>query len=214
MNRNAMLNPLKSTPFPAFVLALSISLGLAACSAGSGSSNQTPVSQAPLYGATIGGPFTLTDKNDKTVHWSDFAGKYRIVYFGYTYCPDVCPTDVQRIMQGYRGFADEHPMLAEKVQPMFISIDPERDTPKVVGEFASAFSDKLLGLTGTPDQVKQAADEFRVFYSKGPVSDGGGYLMQHSSIAYLFGPDGKPIATLPTDKGADAVTAELAKWIR
>lgn len=182
-------------------------LALAACEGGA------PQAEPPLAGASIGGPFELTDSAGETVRWEDFAGKYRMVYFGFTYCPDICPTDVQRMMQGYNAFAKAEPDLAAQIAPIFISVDPERDTPQVVGEFTAAFSDKLIGLTGTPEQVKQAADNFRVFYSRGEDTPGGGYLVDHSAIVYLFGPDGAPIATLPTDQGADAVAAELAKWV-
>lgn len=182
-------------------------LALGACD------SPAPLAEAPLAGASIGGPFELVNSGGETVRWEDFSGKYRIVYFGFTYCPDICPTDVQRLMQGYNKFADDAPELAEKITPIFISVDPERDTPEVVGEFTAAFSDDLIGLTGTPEQVKQAASNFRVFYSRGEDTPGGGYLVDHSAIAYLFGPDGEPIATLPTDQGAEAVAAELAKWV-
>lgn len=190
-------------------LAASLSISLMACGEPAEQTAEAP----PLAGADIGGPFELTDKDGNTVRWNDFDGKYRIVYFGYAYCPDICPTETQRMMQGYAKFAKAEPALAEKIQPMFISVDPERDTPAVVGEFASAFSDKLLGLTGTPEQVKQAADNFRVFYSKGEKTPGGGYLVDHSNIVYLFGPKGEPIAVLPTDQGPDAVAADLEKWV-
>ncbi len=169
--------------------------------------------EPPLAGATIGGPFELTNSVGETVRWADFAGQYRIVYFGYAYCPDVCPTDVQRTIQGLNQFAEAKPELAAKITPVFITIDPERDTQEVVGEFAAAFSEDLIGLTGTPEQIAAAADAFKVFYSKGEVTENGGYLMNHSDISYLFGPDGEPLATLPKDEGADAVTAELAKWV-
>src|SRR3954453_20471579 len=104
---------------PRALLALALPIILAACS---------PVAEneAPLAGAAIGGPFTLVDSSGKTVRWSDFDGKYRVVYFGYTYCPDVCPTDMQRLMQGFAQYKREHPDLAAQVVPMFISIDPER----------------------------------------------------------------------------------------
>lgn len=179
------------------------------------SSCENPASapEPPLAGADIGGPFELVDSAGEAVRWDDFKGKFRIVYFGYTYCPDICPTDVQRIMQGYKMFGQESPELAARIVPIFISIDPERDTPEVVGEFAAAFSDDLIGLTGTPEQVKQAADNFRVFYSYGEETPGGGYLVNHSAITYLFGPEGEPLATLPTDQGSKAVAAELAKWV-
>lgn len=183
-------------------------LALAGCDAA-----QAPAAEPPLAGADIGGPFELVNKDGETVRWSDFDGRYRMVYFGFTFCPDICPTDTQRMMQGHRIFAEKSPELAAKIAPIFISVDPERDTPQVVGEFAAAFSPDLIGLTGTPEQVKQAANNFRVFYSRGETTPGGGYLVDHSNIVYLFGPKGEPLATLPTDQGAEAVAAELAKWV-
>lgn len=202
MNRHAMTYRILA------LAAALLPLALAACDAAPGSSAERP----PLEGAAIGGPFTLTDKDGSTVRWDDFAGKYRIVYFGYTFCPDACPMDVQNMMQGFAGFEKATPELAAKVQPIFISIDPARDTPAIVGEFSAAFSPRLLGLTGTPEQVKQAANAFAAFYAKGEES-GGGYLMDHSRIAYLMAPDGKPMAMLPVDKGPEAVSAELGKWV-
>ena len=187
---------------------------LALSFSGCDSSSGPAIQEAPLYGATIGGPFELTDTKGQTVRWADFGGKYRIVYFGYTYCPDVCPTDVQRMSTGLREFEQAEPDLAAKVQPIFITIDPDRDDQAVVGEFISNFHPRLIGLTGTPEQIKSVSDTFRIFYSKGNVPESGNYLMEHSKITYLFGPDGQPIATLPTDLGADAVAAELAKWVR
>jgi len=172
-----------------------------------------PAEQPPLAGAAIGGPFTLVDKDGRTVRWDDFAGKYRIVYFGYTFCPDACPTDVAVMTRGFTAFEKAKPGLAGQVQPIFISIDPARDTPKVVGEFAAAFSPRLLGLTGTPEQVAQAAKAFAAYYAKGKES-AGGYLMDHSRVAYLMDRTGRPMAMLPVDKGPDAVEAELEKWVR
>jgi protein SCO1/2 len=161
----------------------------------------------------IGGPFELVDKTGETVRWSDFDGKYRIIYFGYTYCPDVCPLDVQRMMQGYARFKEAKPELAAQVQPIFVTIDPARDTPAKVGEFAAAFSDDLIGLTGTAEQVDQAAKAFGVYYAKGDDAGGDSYLMDHSRTAFLMGRDGKPIALLPVDEGAEQVAAELEKWV-
>ena len=201
MNRGAM-----SKPFSAAMLAV---LLLSACSG-----QDAPVGDPPLAGAAIGGPFELTDATGASVRWADFDGKYRMVYFGYAYCPDVCPFDVQRMMQGYARFAEQEPQLAAQVQPIFITIDPERDTPEVVGEFTSAFSDDLLGLTGTAEQVDQAARAFSVYYAKGEESESGGYLMDHSRGAYLMGRKGEPIALLPVDESAEGVTAELLQWVR
>jgi len=181
--------------------------------AGCGAGASDIVGEAPLAGAQIGGPFELVNSEGETVRWSDFDGKYRIVYFGYAYCPDVCPTEVQRMMQGYNRFKQAEPALAAEVQPLFITIDPARDTPKVVGEFTSAFSEDLVGLTGTAEQVDQAAKAFAVYYSKGEEGAGGGYMMDHSRTAFLMGRDGEPIALLPVDQGPEAVAAELQRWV-
>lgn len=198
---------------PRVLLAFALSFLLVACS--SSQDNTTTADQPPLAGASIGGPFTLTDSSGKTVHWSDFDGKYRIVYFGYTYCPDMCPTDMQHLMQGYAIFQKKHPDLAAQIVPMFISVDPERDTPKVVGEFTHAFSDNLLGLTGTPDEIAKAAKEFAVYYQKGKVNSEGSYLVNHSTQAYLMGRKGEPIALVPVDANdqGKSVAASLEKWV-
>jgi protein SCO1 len=173
-----------------------------------------PAEPPPLAGATIGGEFTLTNKQGKPVRAADFTGRYRLVYFGYTFCPDVCPLDVQHMMQGVQAFAKDRPELAAKLAPMFITIDPARDTPKVVGEFAANFGPELIGLTGTPAQVAAVAKSYAVFYQKGKETAPGAYLMDHSRAAFLMGPDGNPIAILPVEQDGKAVAAELAKWVR
>lgn len=198
MNRSAMPRALSLFLAPALLLA--------AC--------QPPATsgEPPLAGAAIGGPFELVNSKGETVRWSDFDGKYRIVYFGYAYCPDVCPLDVQRMMKGFAQFKQDEPELAAQVQPIFISIDPARDTPAVVGEFTRAFSDDLVGLTGTPEQIDAAAKAFSVYYAKGKGTDEN-YLMDHSRGAYLMGRKGEPIALLPVEDSAEGVTAELEKWV-
>ena len=193
--------------YPVFALLIAGALALAGCDAAA------PAAEPPLAGAAIGGDFALTNSAGETVRWDDFAGKYRVVYFGYTFCPDICPTDMQRVAQGLKELKASDPALAAKIQPIFITIDPERDTQQVVGEFAAAFSPDIIGLTGTPEQIAATAKAFKVFYAKGEAVEGGGYLMDHSNITYLFGPDGAPLATLPTDQGGDAVAAELARWV-
>ena len=186
------------------------SLALGACS-------QQPQSEAsgppPLEGAAIGGDFTLTGETGEPVSFSDFDGQYRTVYFGYAYCPDVCPTDNQRAMAGLKRFEEDNPELGARVQPLFVSVDPERDTPEVLTEFTDAFHPRLIGMTGTKEQLDAAANAFAVYYSRGEETEAGGYLMDHSNITYLFGPDGNPIAMLPTEEGPEAVAAELAKWV-
>lgn len=201
MNRRAMFKPLVQS------LALALAALLCACG---GSTTEPP----PLAGARIGGPFTLVDNDGRAVRWSDFAGQYRIVYFGYTYCPDVCPLDMQATMRGLADYAKQHPALAKQIKAVFISIDPQRDTPKVVGQFAAAISPNLIGLTGSPEQVATAAKAFGTYYARGPATPGGGYLMDHSRTTYLMGRNGEPIAMLPADQGPQAVAAELTKWVR
>jgi protein SCO1/2 len=203
MNRRAM-----SKTFP---LLAAIALTLSACK---GETNKAPLSEAPLAGAAIGGDFALTDKAGKTVRWTDYTGKWRIIYFGYTYCPDVCPLDVNHLMQGFAKFDKAEPALGREVQPFFVGVDTARDTPARVGEFAAAFSPRLIGLSGSEDQVRAAAKAFAVYYARGKDTPDGGYVMDHSRAAFLFDPQGKPIATLPIEQGPDQVAAELAKWVR
>lgn len=202
------INKPSATLALAFAATLSLVLPLAGCGASS-----APAEEAPLAGAAIGGDFQLANSKGETVRWGDFAGKYRIVYFGYAFCPDVCPTDMQRVAQGLKELKAKDPAKAERIATMFITVDPERDTQQVVGEFTAAFSPDIVGLTGTPDQIAAAAKAFKVFYQKGEAQPGGGYLVDHSNVTYLFGPEGQPIATLPTDKGAKAVAAELDRWV-
>mgnify|MGYP000636900678 CR=1 FL=1 len=175
---------------------------------------EQPAPPPPLEGAAIGGPFELVDTKGETVSWSDFDGRWRMVYFGYTWCPDVCPFDLMRMMRGYRQWAAENPELADQVQPIFITIDPERDTPEEVAEYVANFGDNLIGLTGTPEAIKQAADNFSVFYARGPDDPVVGYLMQHSNAGYLMDRDGEPIALLPVDESPQGVADQLELFVR
>jgi protein SCO1/2 len=171
-------------------------------------------SRPPLEGARIGGPFKLVDQDGRTVTDRSFAGKYRIVYFGYTFCPDVCPTDAQHIGAGLRLVEGTDPALAAKIVPIFITIDPTRDTPAVLKAFTAAFHPGMVGLTGTPDAIAGAAKAYAVYYAKGKVTANGGYMMDHTSIAYLMDPAGKPLALLPVDQTPEAVAGELRRWVK
>ncbi|OYU34644.1 SCO family protein [Novosphingobium sp. PASSN1] len=206
MNRRAM-DPKRPIRFCLALLGAAALLTLSACGGGA-------ASEPPLQGAAIGGDFTLVDKTGKTVRAADFKGRYTALYFGYTFCPDVCPLDVQVLMQGYRSFAKAHPDLAAKVTPLFVTIDPARDKPEVVGQFAAHFGKDLIGLTGSDAQIAQIAKSYGVYYKKGAGSGPNAYLMDHSRAAYLMGPEGQPIALLPVDANAEAVAAEFAKWVR
>ncbi|RVU04678.1 SCO family protein [Novosphingobium umbonatum] len=207
MNQCAMTKPFRSSRPAALFAALAALLILPACS------GKPAADQPPLAGAAIGGPFTLVDKTGKEVRWSDFAGHYRIVYFGYTFCPDACPTDVAVAMRGLDLYAKTHAKQADELRPIFITIDPARDTPAVVGQFAAAFSPRLIGLTGSAAQVDVAAKAFAAYYAKGKAT-AGGYLMDHSRIAYLMGPQGEPITMLTLDKGPQGVAQDLEHWVK
>ncbi len=175
----------------------------------------SPSQPPPLAGAAIGGPFALIDQDGKPTADTNFAGQYRAIYFGYSFCPDVCPTTLQVLMQGYHAFAKDSPAQAGRLVPIFISVDPDRDTPAVLKTYVSAFGPELKGFTGTPAEIARVAKEYAVSYSKQPADkDASGYLMSHSSVVILFGPDGQPIAMVPTDQGAKAVTDTLAQWVR
>jgi protein SCO1/2 len=197
---------------PRLIVSLCAALALSACNPPSGSSAPA-MHGTDLAGAAIGGPFTLTDKDSKRVSWDQFKGQYRMVYFGYTFCPDACPMDVGVMMQGFNRFAKDHPAAAAKVQPIFITIDPARDTPARVGEFGAAFSPRLLGLTGTQAEIDGAVKAFKAVAQRGKDTPGG-YLMDHSRMVYLMDPDGRPLAALPVDKGPEEVAADLALLVK
>jgi protein SCO1 len=202
-----------------FVIMFIIAAALTACSP---EPSQPPLSDAPLSGASIGGPFTLTDQNGKSYSFVQDNGKYRIVYFGYTSCPDICTPDMQHLMTGLTQFEKAHPDLAGKVQPLFITVDPKRDTPEKLKQFVEAFHPRLVGLTGDDAQIAAAAKSFAVYYQKVEGSAPDAYLMSHSQTPYLMAPDGKPLAILPADTPntepnegkPELVAAELAKWVR
>lgn len=182
------------------ILALSLGLALAACNTQS-SSNESLPAEGNLVGAKIGGDFTLTDQDGKSVNWADFAGKYRVVYFGYTYCPDVCPLDLNRIMLAYRQLEKSNPDVAAKIQPIFITVDPERDTVEVVKTYVSHFHPRLIGLTGTAEQLEKVKNDFVVVAGKeGDQNATQDYLVNHTRTPFLFGPDGKPIALVPVEE--------------
>ncbi len=137
--------------------------------------------------ASIGGPFTLTTHDGRVVTDQDFVGKYKLVFFGYTFCPDICPTELQTIAQAMDLMGDS----GADVQPLFITIDPERDTPPVLADYVKLFHPSIIGLTGTAEQIAAVAKAYRVYYARSQGEpDPTQYLMDHSTFAYLLAPDG------------------------
>lgn len=145
---------------------------------------------ATSSGPSVGGPFTLVNQKGETVTEKDFMGGYLMVFFGYTYCPDVCPTALSDMAAVMDMLGDEK---AKKITPVFISVDPARDTPEHLAEYVSFFHPRTIGLTGTEEQIKAVAREYRVYYrlNEPAGDDPQDYLVDHTSIIYLMGPDGK-----------------------
>ncbi len=139
--------------------------------------------------AIIGGNFALTDDTGERRTNHDFSNNYMLIYFGYSFCPDVCPLDLQKISMAL-SLLEEENIDISALQPLFITVDPERDTPEMMHEYLENFHPKILGLSGSLDDVKIAAQAYRVYFNKGDVDEGGSYLMDHSSIMYLMGPTG------------------------
>ncbi|AWK86766.1 SCO family protein [Azospirillum thermophilum] len=156
----------------------------------------------------IGGRFTLTDHTGRTVTDADYRGKYLLIYFGYTYCPDVCPTELGVMAQALDRL---DPAKAAKVQPLFVSVDPERDTVAHMKDYVALFHPRLVGLTGTPEQIRDVARAYRVYYAKAPQKDGGpsDYLMDHSSFIYLMGPDGAFVGVYPAGTTPEQMAENL-----
>ena len=160
--------------------------------------------------ALVGGPFSLVDQDGRRVTEKDFLGKYMLVFFGYTYCPDVCPTELQVMTAALDQLGPE----ADRIQPVLVSIDPARDTPQVLKAYVGNFGPRLTGLTGTPEEVAGIAKAYRVYYAKaGNSSSPTDYLMDHSSIIYLMGLDGAFVKHMPYTTDAAKLAAELKETL-
>jgi protein SCO1/2 len=168
----------------------------------------------PGYAASapsIGGPFTLTDQSGATVTDKSYDGSYRLIYFGYTFCPDACPTELQVMAQAVEAMGP----AGAKVQPIFITIDPARDSAKQLAGYVPLFDKRLVGLTGTPEQIATVAREYKVYYAKAdqPGGDAKGYGMNHSSFVYLMDPAGKFLTVFSSDMDSDKMAAEIKRYM-
>ena len=162
-----------------------------------------------MYGrGTIGGPFTLTDQTGRTRSDSEFRGKLMIVYFGYSYCPDVCPADLMAITQALDALGP----AAEGIQPVFITVDPERDT-KGLADYVAAFHHSLVGLTGSPEEIRKVANAYKAFYAKVPGERSGEYSIDHAGVIYLIGRDGEYLGFMPPQTSPDRLTEVLRKYL-
>lgn len=167
-------------------------------------------STASVGQALVGGPFTLTDHSGRRVTEADFRGKYMLILFGFTYCPDICPSGLQVMSAALTQLGAK----ADRITPMFVSVDHERDTPAQMAEYVKSFHPRLVGLTGSAAEIAAAAKAYRVYYKK--VVDEkstAGFTWDHSALIYLMGPDGRYVAHFTHAAGPDAIAARLAQLL-
>jgi protein SCO1/2 len=185
----------------AFVAGLGLSLGAIFVATG--------LAPGPVAGgAAIGGPFRLVDQNGKPFTDRDMQGKPYLVFFGYTHCPDVCPTTLFEMSQLFRKLGPQ----ADRVGALFITVDPARDTAAVLKEYMASFDPHLRGLTGDPKAVDAAIRDYRVYAKKVPL-EGGSYEMDHTAIVYLMDKDGHFVAPFDMRRSADAEAAQLQNYL-
>jgi cytochrome oxidase Cu insertion factor (SCO1/SenC/PrrC family) len=162
-----------------------------------------------MYGrGTVGGPFTLTDQTGRKRSDSEFRGKLMIVYFGYTFCPDVCPADLMAITQALDALGP----AAEGIQPVFITLDPERDT-KLLADYVAAFHRNFIGLTGSPEEIRNVANAYKAYYAKVPGEREGEYSIDHMGAIYLMGRNGEYLGLMPPQTNPDRLTEVLRKYL-
>ncbi len=163
--------------------------------------------------ALIGGAFTLTDQTGTPRSEADLMGHYSLIYFGYTYCPDICPTSLSTMTQGLDLLAESDAAKEAAVLPIFITIDPERDTVEAMAGYAEHFHPRFMALTGTPEEVAAAAKAYRIYYQKVQEPGASDYLMDHSSIIYLMGPDGSYLTHFTHASTAEDIAKGLAEQV-
>lgn len=189
---------------------------LAACAAGGAMWFQRGMAPAadrlmPDIAASLGGPFNLVDEEGQRVTEASYRGRFLLIYFGYRYCPDVCPTELGKMAAAL----DLLPPAAQaRIQPLFITVDPERDDPAGLKDYTDLFHPALIGLTGTLAETHAAARAWRVFYAKQTAGrDADAYLMDHSSFIYLAGPDGRALRFFPPETTPEALAAALHRAV-
>lgn len=171
------------------------------------SSSVAEKKSVPVAGSSVGGPFTLIDHTGKTVTEKNFAGQYLLIYFGFTSCPAICPTELQKMNQALKQLGP----TADKIQPLFITIDPERDTQEVMKNYVAQFNPRLIGLTGTVGQVDDALKAYKIYARKVKDPAMTDYTMDHSSYIYLMNPEGKLLSLYGIDSTPADIVADVHK---
>jgi protein SCO1/2 len=187
-------------PLAAFVFGL-VALGAAAVL------TLTP-SGREVAASSVGGPFALVDHNGKPVTEQDFAGTPHLIFFGFTHCPDVCPTKLFELSEILRHTGE----AGSQIRALFITVDPERDTPEIMQSYVSSFDERILGLTGTPEQVAEVVRAYRAYSRKVPLEDGD-YTMEHTAIVYIMDAQGRFITALDTTRAPEDAAKELLRQI-
>ena len=164
--------------------------------------------------ATVGGAFELVDQSGETRTQADFAGRHMLVYFGYTYCPDVCPTSLSLMSQGLDLLETETGSLEERVVPIFVTVDPARDDVAAMAAYAEHFHPRLVALTGSDAQIAAAAKAYRVYYRKAEDPSASEYLMDHSSFIYLMGPDGTYVSHFAHNASPEEIAEGLKGFLK
>lgn len=182
------------------VLGLTLGVAIACLSIVLEKKGDSSSAYVPLVAPNIGGPFTLIDQNGKTVTEKDYANKYLMIYFGFASCPAICPTELQKMTEAYQALPKP---WQERIQPVFITIDPERDTPAILKNYVELFMPQLIGLTGSADQIEAIKKAYKVYGAK--VPEGDSYTMDHSSFIYFMGLGGKPLAMFKTSDTAETM---------
>ncbi|MDE0410426.1 MAG: SCO family protein [Alphaproteobacteria bacterium] len=172
-----------------------------------------PPKKPPPLEALFGGPFALTDHNGRTVTDGTFRGRFTLLYFGYTFCPDLCPTNLLTMAEAVEALGPEQ---AERVQPLFVTVDPERDDPAALRDYMAHFGPRFLGLRGTPAQTRAVLKAWRIHRRKVPSgagADADDYLVDHATLTFLMGPDGRFRTLFPHDTRAEKMTATLRRYL-
>jgi protein SCO1 len=200
MKRMAARIPRLMVIFSAFVIALAVSLGVVFFVGGRG--------PGTIQAAAIGGPFRLIDQNGQSFSDQDLKGKTFLVFFGFTHCPDVCPTTLFEISEIMRNLGPE----ADRTAALFISVDPERDTPEAMQDYLASFDPHVHGLTGDAASLTAVAKAYRVYYKKVPL-EGGDYTMDHTAIVYLMDKEGRFVSPFNMKRTVEVAAADLRKHL-
>ena len=190
-------------------IALWAVVALVAVGVGALAFNATRGPQTVAGVADIGGPFTLTDQHGETVTRDDLIGHPHAVFFGYTFCPDVCPTTLWELSQYMAALGED----ADDLKVVFVSVDPERDTPEALDAYISAFDDRIIGLTGSREAIDETVRAYRAYYKIHPEDEQGDVLIDHTATTYLFDRDGTFAGTIAYQESADTAKAKLQRLV-